>query len=350
MVRPAAYQRSGESSFMPTDPTWERPVLSVVIISYNTRAMTLDCLRDLFADLGALPAEVWVVDNASKDGSPAAIREAFPQVRLIANDRNAGFGAANNQAIGGSQGRFLMLLNSDAFVHSGAVRALLRYLERHPEVGAVGPRLLNPDGTLQRSCYPFPSPVRAWIENLWLSAAFPNHPVVGDYSRWSHDADRLVEWVIGACVVVRREVLDQVGGFDERFFMYAEETDWQRRIRAAGWQIGFTPDAVVTHVGGASGVADLPRIKAGFFESLDRYEHKHHGWPGLVALRGAMAVGSVLRAVLWSACWLLRPSWRPLAGAKLKLHLWLVARQVTRWRALVAPVPTPVTNATANPA
>jgi len=308
------------------------PLLSVIIVSYNTRQMTLDCLRALYDDLGETHAEVWVVDNASADGSADAIRAAFPQVRLIENPRNAGFGAANNLAITQARGEHLLLLNSDAFVHLGAVGALREYLRAHPQAGAVGPRLLNRDGSLQPSCHRFPSPLRAWLENLWVSPVLPPHHAWGDYRRWAHDTERSVDWVIGACLLVRRAACAQAGGFDESFFMYQEETDWQRRLRGAGWDIAFAPSAQVTHWGGASGAAEEARINAHFFESLDRYTRKHHGLPGLISLRLAMVAGAALRLLLWAAVALVVPKRRVAARAKTRLQAWLFVRQATHWR------------------
>src|ERR1041385_8820419 len=142
-----------------------KPTISVVIVSYNTRQMTLDCLRCLYADLGDLPAEVFVVDNASSDGSADAIGREFPEVRLIANAANLGFGAANNLAMSKAQGAYLLLLNSDAFPKAGAIATLVNYLQDNPKVGIVGPRLVHADGSLQLSCFRFPSPLRAWLEN-----------------------------------------------------------------------------------------------------------------------------------------------------------------------------------------
>lgn len=310
------------------------PNLSVIVVSYNTREMTLDCLRALDADVRSLrlSAEVFVVDNASRDGSPAAIRAAFPGVRVIENSTNAGFGAANNLAMNVARGRHLLLLNSDAFVRPGAVANLVAYLDGHADVGVVGPRLLNADGSLQVSCFPFPSPARAWLENLWLPKLFPRHEQIADYRRWPHDVERRVDWVVGACMLVRREVYQQVGGFDERFFMYAEETDWQQRIRSAGWGIAFTPASEVTHLGGASGSAESAKISRSFFVSLDRYELKHHGLGGLVLLRMAMLAGALLRLPGWLAVYACRPARRRPAGAKLRLLSWLLVRQATDWR------------------
>jgi GT2 family glycosyltransferase len=310
----------------------DAPDISIIIVSYNTRAMTLDCLRTLGANCGTLTSEVFVVDNASADGSADAIRESFPHVTVIANSRNVGFGAANNQAMALAKGRYFLLLNSDAFIKPGALAALHQYLETHAAVGVVGPRLLNEDGSLQISCFRYPSPTRAWLENLWISSLLRSHPTIGDYRRWPHDSERKVDWVIGACLLVRREVYEKVGGFDERFFMYAEETDWQARIRDAGWTIGFTPTAEVTHLGGASGKDQPARINEHFFKSLDIYERKHHGIAGIFFLHLAMVVGGVLRFVLWGAVLVLRPGRRSVARMKAQMHLWLVWRQLTNWR------------------
>jgi hypothetical protein len=304
--------------------------ISVIIVSYNTREMTLRCLGTLEGALGGIPSEIWVVDNASTDGSAAGIRLRFPKVRLIESPVNAGFGAANNLAMRKASGRYFLLLNSDAFPEPGAIRALLEYLQSHPKVAMAGPRLLNEDGSLQVSCFKFPSPLRAWLENLWISAAFPHHPVVGDYRFWRHDSERTVDFLIGACILLPREAFERTGGFDEQFFMYSEETDWQRRIRDLGWEIAFTPAARVTHLGGASGATDPKRISRYFMESLDRYELKHHGVAGLVFFRCAMIIGCALRAILWGALSLL-PARRSSALAKMWGHLSLTRRQATHW-------------------
>jgi hypothetical protein len=296
--------------------------LSVIIVSYNTREMTLDCLRTLERALGGLAAETIVVDNASTDGSAAAIREHFPVVRVIESGRNAGFGAANNLGMRAARGAFFLLLNTDAFPEPGAIAELVRFLQENPQVGVAGPRTLNKDGSLQISCYRFTSPLHAWQENLWLSRG---------YSDWAHDSVREVDFVIGACLLVRREVFAQVGGFDERFFMYSEEADWQRRIWDAGWKVMFVPAARVTHLGGASGAAHSEEVPTYFWESLDYYSRKHHGLAGLVAIRAAMVVGCFLRAILWSLAALL-PSRRELAAAKVRLHSSLVLRQAFHWR------------------
>ena len=282
-----------------------QPTISAIIVSYNTRAMTLDCLRALHEDLGDIPAEIIVVDNDSRDGSAEAISAAFPRVRLVVNPSNDGFGAANNLAMRTAAGRYLLLLNSDAFPHAGCLSTLIQYLDDHPKVGLVGPRLLNADGSLQRSCWRFPTPLRAWLESLWISRLLARHPMVDDYRHWPHDAERDVDFVIGACLLVRRETYEEVGGFDERFFMYQEETDWQLRIQRAGWKVRFTPAGIVTHLGGASGRDEALKINRVFFESLDRYSLKHYGSAGFAANRAAQVVGAALRIACWGTVSLL---------------------------------------------
>ena len=270
------------------------------------------------------------MDNASTDGSAPAIERTFTQVHVIRNDRNVGFSSANNQAMRIAKGEYFLLLNSDAYLRPGAIEKLLEFLQAHREAGVVGPRLLNADGSLQPSCHRFPSPGRAWIENLRLSALLPNHPALEDYRRWDHDRERLVDFVSGACMLVRRATYEQVGGFDEMFFMYAEETDWQRRMCSKGWLTGFTPLAEATHLGGASGGAT--GIRRRVFESLDRYQYKHHGISGLLSLRLAMATGNFLRTSVWALIVLTWPARRREALAKLKLASWLLLRQTTHWR------------------
>ena len=284
--------------------------VSAIIISYDTREMTLDCLRSMQDTASGIATEIIVVDNASSDGSPAAIRAAFPEVTLIEKSNNTGFGAANNEAMRIATGRYLFLLNSDAFPEPTALSTLLAFAEDNPRAGVVGPRLLNADGSLQLSCHPFPTPLFAWQENLWLARG---------HRGWAHDSVREVDFVVGACMLVRRDAYEQAGGFDENFFMYSEEADWQKRIQDAGWKVLFTPDARVTHLGGASGAKEAARVNRHFFESLDYYERKHHGLAGLIAFRLAMAVGCGLRTILWTAASLL-PGRRAVALAKARKH------------------------------
>lgn len=293
------------------------PVLpvSAVLVSYNTSAMTLEAIDALLSDASGVPAEVIVVDNASVDGSVAAIRERFPQVVVIENPVNAGFGAANNLGMKAAllASESFLLINTDAFVQLGALNAMYSNLIREPETALVGPKLLNDDGTLQRSCFGFPTPIRAWVENLGLD-------FLTWVGRFKHDDAAQVDFVSGACFLVRREVFEQTDGFDEEFFMYSEETDWQRRMCDAGWKIRFNPAAQVTHLGGGSQVSGA--INPEFFRSLDRYVNKHHGRFGLCVFQAAMVMGVLLRLPLrW---YLARRDKRQ--AAKLKVNLFVLCR------------------------
>ncbi len=283
----------------------EAPLISAIVVSYNTRETTLRCLDALLADLAGLQHEVWVVDNASSDGSADAIAAAFPDVHLIRGERNLGFGAANNLAMSRAAGEFFLLVNSDAFLRPGAARALLDCLSAHPEAAVAGPRLLDPDGSLQRSCYRFPSPLRSVWEALLLTPALPSHPVFGDYRAWEHDEFRTVDFVIGACMLLRADAVRAVGGFDESFFVYAEETDLCYRLAKAGMKVAFTPKAEVVHLGGQSGKSQPPRTFTEFHRSREVFIRKHWRWPGLWLHRAATVTGAAVRMVAFSILWLL---------------------------------------------
>ena len=323
---------SSSSDTHPLDASNHALLLSVVIVSYNTRELTLRCLRELTERLNdeAISHEIWVVDNASKDGSVEAIEREFPDVNLLASPENLGFGVANNQAFERASGRFFLLLNSDAFVHQDAISRMLELLNdpAKSRVGAVGPRLLNEDGSLQRSCWKFPSPARSWFEALGVARLIGAHPRWGDYYRWSHDEMRSIDFVIGACLLVRREVYDEIGGFDPAFFLYAEETDWQKRMRSAGWDIVFTPAALVTHVGGASGQAEKTRVSTLFWQGQERYVLKHYGRRGWLLHRIGVIFGVAARTATYLMM-ALSYSHRRSGVAQLRAgleHLWRLLR------------------------
>ncbi len=277
------------------------PEVSVVVISYNSRVMTLDCLHALHVDLTGVAADIWLVDNASSDGSVEAIQAEYPKVNIIANKHNIGFGAANNQAFERAKGEYFLLINTDAFLTPGAIHTMLACLKAHPDAAVVGPRLHNRDGSLQRSCYRFPGPLRCVCENLLLTAAFPNNPFLGDYRGWAHDSERYVDFVIGAALLVRRTVVEQIGGFDTDFFMYAEEADWQLRMHAAGWKALFCPQAQLIHYGGESSSASMKdRQFCEFNRASARFMRKHYGLYGWCVQRAAMVTGAGIRLTLWS--------------------------------------------------
>ena len=223
-------------------------LLSIIIVNWNTRDLLAACLESVHQDVETLAGwsvETFVVDNASSDGSPQMVRERFPWVRLIENEENLGFAAANNQALRQARGRYALLLNSDTEVQPGALAALVEFMAAHPQAGAVGARLLNADGSLQPSCHPMLTPGREFwrlifLDRLWPRATYP-------LGRWDLATPRQVEVIKGACLLLRREALAQVGLLDEAYFMYTEEVDLCYRLAEAGWELWWLPSARVIH-------------------------------------------------------------------------------------------------------
>ena len=222
--------------------------LSIIIVNWNTRGLLAQCLTSLYADAPFASFalfETFVVDNASTDGSAPMVRERFPQVHLIENSENVGFARANNQAIRQSRGCYVLLLNSDTEARPGALETLVGFMDAHPQAGAAGARLLNADGTLQPSCHPMLTPWREFWRLLFLERI--RRRATYDMAHWDPGTPREVEVIKGACLMLRREGLDQVGLLDERYFMYTEEMDLCYRLRRAGWRLYWVPEARVVH-------------------------------------------------------------------------------------------------------
>jgi N-acetylglucosaminyl-diphospho-decaprenol L-rhamnosyltransferase len=248
-VQPAAREASAGRS---------RTAVSVAIVSWNVREALRECLRALRAEGSGCLLETTVVDNASADGTAECVAAEFPEVRLVRNDANLGFARACNQALRTATAPYCCLLNPDTRVTSGALAVLANFLEEHPEVGAAGPQLLNPDGSLQPNGGPFPGLTGTLLRVVRASALFRRW--YDRHYRWGRDDLLLparVDQVSGACLALRREALDQVGWLDERFFLYYEEVDWLLRARQAGWSTHYVPEARVTHRWGAS-TSQLP--------------------------------------------------------------------------------------------
>jgi N-acetylglucosaminyl-diphospho-decaprenol L-rhamnosyltransferase len=250
--------------------------LSVIIINWNTCELLSNCLDSLSQVGGGLAVEVTVVDNGSTDGSQAMLRERFPHVRLVQNDENVGFARANNQGMAVSRGRYALLLNSDALLLANAVPAMLELAEKQPRAGIIGPRLLNADSTFQASHTPFPN---LWQEFLILSGLgrllhgrrYPSRGPEED------KGPQVVDYVEGACLLVRREAFEDAGGLDEGYFMYAEEVDWCYTMREKGWQVWYQPAATVIHLGGGSSRGRQVRREADLYRSRIRFFQKHYG-------------------------------------------------------------------------
>jgi len=272
------------------------PKLTAVVVSYNVRALLEACLvslRDAVAAAPDVPTRVVVVDNASTDGSAAMVRERFPEVELRALDRNLGYGGGCNVVLRGLDTPYVLLLNPDTEMRGDAPAALVRFLEAHPAAGVVGGRLVYPDGGFQHSAFAFPNLAMSFLDFFPLNHRLTESRVNGRYPRgWYGQAFR-VGHPLGACMCLRRAAVEAAGPFDEGFFMYAEELDLCWRIREAGWQVWYTPDATIVHHAGASTQQLRGEMLVQLHRSRYRFFAKHYG-----PLFGAMARGVVGLGVL----------------------------------------------------
>lgn len=274
--------------------------LSIIIISFNTRQLILDCLRSIYDTAADLNLEVIVVDNASTDDSPQAIKKSFPQVKLIQNQTNLGFTKANNQGIKTSRRECVMLLNSDTIVKPGALHTLVSYLDSHPQVGIVGPQLINPDDSIQPSGGYLPrlSNIIAWM--LFIDDLPFIKPWFWSYQlrylpKFHHT--RLFGWLQGAALVLRRSTLDQIGSLDESIFMYAEDVELCFRAQKAGWLIYLVAEAQVIHLGFRSGSPETAIL--GEYQGLKYIFQKHKPTWELPILRFWLKLGSLLRLLIF---------------------------------------------------
>ncbi len=282
-----------------------KPDVTIVVVSWNTRDILRNCLASVFDQTRRATFEAIVVDNASSDGSAQMVRAEFPRVTLIANQENRGFAAANNQAIRGCRGRAILLLNSDTIVQDGAIDKSLDYLAAHPEIGVLGPKVFWPSGERQSSVFRFPGLLGMLLDASHLPDAYPEHWFWNRnrYAGSDWDQPREVDVVAGCFLLVRREVIDQVGVLDEEFFMYGEEAEWCYRIKRAGWRIVYYPGASIIHIWGASsaGKSVSPRAqlakRRGYLMSLRKTRGRAVTWVGNLI----MLFGLLPRVPLWLA-------------------------------------------------
>ncbi|MGQ0601232.1 MAG: glycosyltransferase family 2 protein [Anaerolineales bacterium] len=271
--------------------------LSVIIVNWNTRELLIECLTALARNIGTLSAEVIVVDNASTDGSREFVLQRFPAIRWLTNQENVGFARANNQGAALAQGRYLLLLNTDAFLQVDALTAMLRLAQSRPRAGLVGAHLLNADKTFQAGHSPFPT---LWQEFLILSGMgrlifgrhFPSRGPQNDRE------PRSVDYVEGACMLIRREAYAQAGGLDEGYFMYAEEVDLCYTLRQYKWEVWYAPEAYVIHLGGASSRIRRPEREGDLYTSRVRFFRKHYGAPQASALKALIYTFTAIK-IAW---------------------------------------------------
>ena len=291
--------------------------VSVIVVYYRSPAAMRTCLAALPAALAGRAAEVSGVDNASGDGLADEIRRTHPGVRLLANAENVGFARGVNRGLAEARGRCLLLLNPDTRLEPGAVERLAAWLDAHPGTGAVGPRIVDPDGSLQLSCRRFPTHWTGFFNRYsLLTRLFPGNPWSRAYLMldFDHASTRTVDWISGACLMTRRDVVDRVGPMDEAFFLFNEDVDWCRRMHDAGYDVVYLPAAVCMHEVGASRGAIPAWLIWRRHQGMSHYFRKHH--PGPWPWMALTDLGIFARAVLQIALQPLRALVAPRAAAR----------------------------------
>jgi hypothetical protein len=304
--------------------------LSIVIICWNDLRVIRDCLRSIFEGTHNTDFEVIVSDNGSVDDSTEFIRKHYPTVRVVENQQNLGFARGNNAGICVSRGEYVLILNPDTIIHDGALDKLVGFADRHPEAGAFGCRVLNPDGTYQVSARLFPTIRRYWVSALGLarlSSAF----VYEEYPRWRGDTERAIDWQSGCCVMFRGDLLKGLGGFDEQFFYHFEEVDLCHRVWNAGQPVLFTPEAVITHLGGQSVNRFPVRFEIEKHRSRYRYFYKHFGRAAARRCRRLSIAKIRVRQLGYGLLNRVRPS----EALERRLEMY---REVVRWNQALDPV------------
>jgi GT2 family glycosyltransferase len=292
--------------------------VSIIIVNWNTRDLLRGCISSVLAEMQT-PHELIVIDNASADGSAGMVAAEFPQVGLIANSDNRGFAAANNQGLAIAKGQYVLLLNSDTIVLDHAIDRMLAWLAARPEVGCVGCQVLEAPGVIQQTCFADPLPMNLAIAEFGLMRLAPWLPVFGRpwYRGWDRRSERVVDVVSGMFMLVPRAVLNAVGPLDPAFFVYAEEADWCRRIRKAGYTCVFAPVAQILHLdgGGKSTVQIKSRMHVQMQKSHLIYARKHHGAVGYMVVKTLFVVSAALRVMVFGILRLLR------GGARAQAHI-----------------------------
>jgi len=271
-----------------------RMSVDVAVVTWNTGELTAQALRRLLDSDQGTSVRVLVRDNGSTDGTVATLATLVPEAEVDAGRENLGFAAGVNTILKRSTSPWVFVLNSDAWPDEGAIGRLLAVGQANPNAAAVAPRIERPDGSLEHSTHPFPSARLAWLLAL-RSAKIP--PDAADRlmleSGWKHDRARRVDWAVGAALLMRRDAIDDVGGFDERFFMYTEDVEWAWRARKRGWEILFEPSAVVRHVGNASGAQSYAGARTrAYLKNTYRFFAREHGPLASASYRLANLVGS----------------------------------------------------------
>ena len=279
----------------PAESSTPRPRVDVGVVTWNTRDLTVECLRRLIALNDDVELRILVRDNASADGTAEAIRAAIPQAEVDAGDVNLGFAAGLNTLLARSDAPWFLALNSDAWPEPGAIATLVRAAEDHPGAALIAPRLERPDGALEHSTPRFPSlrfgAIAAFGANRWLGSDFARRWLIETY--WLHDEPCTVDWAVGAAWLMRRSAIDDVGPLDERYFMYVEDLEWCWRANQRGWEVRFEPAAVVRHIGNASGEQAFgPKRTEAWLRNTYKFYGDVHGEAAALVFRGLNIVAA----------------------------------------------------------
>jgi len=304
--------------------------LSVIIVSWNVKDLLRQCLESIFAETRNIALEVWVIDNASSDGTSAMVKREFPNVYLIANSENLGFARASNQGIRLSRGRYILLLNPDTIVQDGALDKMVAFLDSHPAVGALGCKILDSRGQVDpRGARRLPTLLTELGSHTKLAIFWPYNRFFGSYLCNSKNSNVLaVEALSGACMMVRSEVAKIVGVLDEMFHMYGEDIDWCYRIRQAGWIICYYPSATIVHFGGQSSRLRPIEMALQELDSTNRFFWKHYGAAYAAIHRSMIFILTVFKLIFFWLRHMLGQilGQRPEFGVKVRLHF-----QILRW-------------------
>jgi len=285
---------------LPDNKVHDAPDISIVIVSYNTKVMTQECLESLDVNTRDLACQIIVIDNASSDGSVEMIQNKFPHVELIINTSNKGFAAANNQGFLCAKAPLILLLNSDTVVLGKVIQNSIQYILDHPDVGAFACRVLNSDRTTQRTCSQYPTFRNIFLMAIGLDRLYPRH-IFGQYQYkdWARDSERDIEVISGCYLLTRKEILESVGGLDEDFFFFGEETEWCMRIRRAGWKLRFSPVGEIIHHGGGSAKKLKYKRDLMLTNALVRFHQKTGGTFSAIAMFCLLFFFNAIRAIFW---------------------------------------------------
>lgn len=286
--------------------------LTIIIVSWNAKEYLFKCLRSITQTVASKHFDIIVVDNASSDGSPQMVIEQYPQVKLVRNSINLGFAGANNMGIRASKGKYLALINSDVEIMDACLDNLYKYMETHPDIGMLGPQILDSKGAIQRSCMGFPTLWNTFCRALTLDTMFPKIKLFGGnlMTYWPHNTVKDVDVINGCFWMVRRDALNQVGMLDERFFMYAEDKDWCKRFNSAGWRVVYYPEAKAKHYGGASSSNSPIRFYLEMYRANMQYWKKHYSCAAQIGFVLISITHQVLRLLIESIQYAVRKARR----------------------------------------